>query len=258
MTDTILLTVPSGPRGAGVVALVLGGLGSRLDLPGRPDRRARPCSGTIAPSVTATRRARGGRARRPARAAHRPARGRDRSDAALRRVVDALVDRSRASGGRTASGSSSSSSAVWRDDDRGRPPSPHRPPRGLPPHWRPRGTRSAGGGDDAARPLARAALRRPRRAGRGSRPGRRDRPDQGDRPLRSRARRRALDLCGADDRRRDPAPLPRPLVGRPRATTDEGAVAARLAPRRRSLCPSSGASRRSPSSPMRPMSRRKM
>ena len=33
MTDTILLTVPSGPRGAGVVALVLGGLGSRLDLP---------------------------------------------------------------------------------------------------------------------------------------------------------------------------------------------------------------------------------
>lgn len=33
MTDTILLTVPSGPRGASVVALVLGGLGSRLDLP---------------------------------------------------------------------------------------------------------------------------------------------------------------------------------------------------------------------------------
>ena len=33
MTDRILLTVPSGPRGEGVVALVLGGLGSRLDLP---------------------------------------------------------------------------------------------------------------------------------------------------------------------------------------------------------------------------------
>lgn len=33
MTDRILLTVPSGPRGAGVVALVLGGLGSRFDLP---------------------------------------------------------------------------------------------------------------------------------------------------------------------------------------------------------------------------------
>jgi hypothetical protein len=33
VTDRILLTVPSGPLGAGVVALVLGGLGSRLDLP---------------------------------------------------------------------------------------------------------------------------------------------------------------------------------------------------------------------------------
>ena len=33
MTDTILLTVPSGSRGSGVVSLVLGGLGSRLDLP---------------------------------------------------------------------------------------------------------------------------------------------------------------------------------------------------------------------------------
>jgi len=32
MTETILLTVPAGARGAGVVALVLGGLGSRLDL----------------------------------------------------------------------------------------------------------------------------------------------------------------------------------------------------------------------------------
>ena len=33
MTETIVLTVPAGARGAGVVALVLGGLGSRLDLP---------------------------------------------------------------------------------------------------------------------------------------------------------------------------------------------------------------------------------
>ncbi len=32
-TDRILLTVPSGPRGSGVVSLVLGGLGARLDLP---------------------------------------------------------------------------------------------------------------------------------------------------------------------------------------------------------------------------------
>ena len=47
--------------------------------------------------------------------------------------------------------------------------------------------------------------------------------------------RRALHLCGADDRRRDPASLPRPLVERPRAAADEGAVAARLAPRRRPL-----------------------
>jgi hypothetical protein len=33
MTESIVLTVPAGARGAGVVALVLGGLGSRLDLP---------------------------------------------------------------------------------------------------------------------------------------------------------------------------------------------------------------------------------
>ncbi len=33
MTDTIHLTVPSGPHGAGIMALVLGGLGARLELP---------------------------------------------------------------------------------------------------------------------------------------------------------------------------------------------------------------------------------
>ena len=33
MTDRILLTVPAGSRGSGVVALVLGGLGARLELP---------------------------------------------------------------------------------------------------------------------------------------------------------------------------------------------------------------------------------
>jgi hypothetical protein len=33
VTETIRLTVPSGPRGAGITALVLGGVGARLDLP---------------------------------------------------------------------------------------------------------------------------------------------------------------------------------------------------------------------------------
>jgi hypothetical protein len=33
VTETIRLTVPSGPRGAGIMALVLGGLGARLELP---------------------------------------------------------------------------------------------------------------------------------------------------------------------------------------------------------------------------------
>ena len=53
MTDTILLTVPSGLRGAGVIALVLGGLGSRLDLPvDRIDELALAAA-TLAPSVQA-------------------------------------------------------------------------------------------------------------------------------------------------------------------------------------------------------------
>jgi hypothetical protein len=33
MTDTILLTIPAGARFRGVATLVLGGIGSRLDLP---------------------------------------------------------------------------------------------------------------------------------------------------------------------------------------------------------------------------------
>lgn len=52
MTDTILLTVPSGPRGAGVVALVLGGLGSRLDLPVDRIDEFVLAAGTITPSVS--------------------------------------------------------------------------------------------------------------------------------------------------------------------------------------------------------------
>ena len=58
MTETILLTVPAGPRGAGVVALVLGGLGSRLDFRStgstssrwRPKRLARRWSATASSS----------------------------------------------------------------------------------------------------------------------------------------------------------------------------------------------------------------
>jgi hypothetical protein len=51
MTDTIRLTVPAGQRGAGVVALVLGGLGSRLDFQvDRIDELALAAA-TVAPSV---------------------------------------------------------------------------------------------------------------------------------------------------------------------------------------------------------------
>ena len=52
MTDRISLTVPSGLRGAGVVALVLGGLGSRLELPvDRTDELALAVA-AVSPSVT--------------------------------------------------------------------------------------------------------------------------------------------------------------------------------------------------------------
>lgn len=52
MTDRISLTVPAGLRGAGVVALVLGGLGSRLELPvDRIDELALAVA-TVSPSVT--------------------------------------------------------------------------------------------------------------------------------------------------------------------------------------------------------------
>ena len=55
MTDRILLTVPAGSRGSGVVALVLGGLGARLELPvDRLDELSLAVS-TIAPSVLGDR-----------------------------------------------------------------------------------------------------------------------------------------------------------------------------------------------------------
>ena len=93
MTDTILLTVPSGLRGAGVIALVLGGLGSRLDLPvDRIDELALAAA-TLAPSVQ------GGSLELEAdvlddRLVVRigPLEDGTANDASLRRVVDTLVD----------------------------------------------------------------------------------------------------------------------------------------------------------------------
>ena len=87
-------------------------------------------------------------------------------------------------------------------------------------HERPRG---ADPPPPAARALARAPLRRPRRVARGHRAGRRDRPDQGDRPLRDRARGLARHLRDAERRRRDQAPLPRQGLGDPRAARAAGA-----------------------------------
>ena len=94
MTDTIFLTVPAGLRGAGVVALVLGGLGSRLELPvDRIDELALAAA-TVAPSVT------GGSLELEAdvlddRLVVRlgPLEDGTASDVALRRVIDRLVDR---------------------------------------------------------------------------------------------------------------------------------------------------------------------
>ena len=93
MTDTILLTVPSGLRGAGVIALVLGGLGSRLDLPvDRIDELAL-ASATLAPSVQAEAlelEADVFDDRLVVRIG--PLEDGTAADASLRRVVDALVD----------------------------------------------------------------------------------------------------------------------------------------------------------------------
>ena len=180
-----MLTVPAGLRGAGVIALVLGGLGSRLDLPvDRIDELALAAA-TVAPAVDGD----GSSSRRTSWTTGSWS-GSARSRTAPGRTMRCAASSTRSSTGspgsgrRTASGSSSRSSAVGRDDDRGRPPSPHRPPRGVPHDWRPRRARPARRGADAARPLARAPLRGPRRADRGPRPGRCDRADQGDRPLR--------------------------------------------------------------------------
>lgn len=93
MTDTIHLTVPSGLRGAGVVALVLGGLGARLDLPvDRIDELALAAA-TVAPSVD-------GSALQLDIDVHEdrlvlrmgPLEDGSAGDAATRRIIDALVD----------------------------------------------------------------------------------------------------------------------------------------------------------------------
>jgi hypothetical protein len=94
MTDTIHLTVPAGLRGTGVVALVLGGLGSRLDLPvDRIDELALAAA-TVAPAVDGTT------LRLEAdvladRLVLRigPLEDGAGADPATRRVIDALVDR---------------------------------------------------------------------------------------------------------------------------------------------------------------------
>jgi hypothetical protein len=94
VTDTIFLTVPAGLRGAGVVALVLGGLGARLDLPvDRIDELALAAA-TVAPAADGTT------LRLEAdvlddRLLLRigPLEDGAGSDAATRRVIDTLVDR---------------------------------------------------------------------------------------------------------------------------------------------------------------------
>lgn len=94
MTDTITLTVPSGLRGASVVALVLGGLGSRLNLPVDRIDELTLAAATVAPSHDGA-------------SLHLeldvlddrlvvrmgPLEDGATSDASTRRVVDALVDR---------------------------------------------------------------------------------------------------------------------------------------------------------------------
>jgi hypothetical protein len=93
MTDTIFLTVPAGLRGAGVIALVLGGLGSRLDLPvDRIDELALAAA-TLAPSVQADALQLEADVRDDRLVVRiGPLEDGTTADVALRRVVDALVD----------------------------------------------------------------------------------------------------------------------------------------------------------------------
>jgi hypothetical protein len=94
MTDTIHLTVPAGLRGAGVVALVLGGLGSRLDLPvDRIDELALAAA-TLAPAVDGTTlRLEADVLEDRLVLRMGPLEDGAGADSATRRVIDALVDR---------------------------------------------------------------------------------------------------------------------------------------------------------------------
>ena len=220
MTDTILLTVPSGLRGAGVIALVLGGLGSRLDLPvDRIDelalavgdarrRRCRPTRSSSRPTSSTTGSSCGS-AR--SRTGPRPIRRCAASSIALVDGVDG------ASRGTTTNGSSWSSSAVRLEmivADR-------RAHIDLLEAYRRDGDRAARDRlVEEMMPLVHSLARR--YAGRGEPVD--DLVQVGAIGLIKAIDRFELergvelsDLRGADDRRRDPPPLPRPLVERPRA-----------------------------------------
>ncbi len=94
MTDTISLTVPSGLRGAGVVALVLGGLGARLHLPvDRIDELALAAA-AVAPAVEgASLRLEVDVLADRLVLTMGPLEDGTTADPATRRVVDALADR---------------------------------------------------------------------------------------------------------------------------------------------------------------------
>ena len=94
MTDTITLVVPADSRGEGVVALVLGGLASRLDLPvDRIDELALAAA-TVAPHVCADSLELEADIRADRLVVRiGPLEDDAATDPGVRRIVDALVDR---------------------------------------------------------------------------------------------------------------------------------------------------------------------
>ena len=81
------------------------------------------------------------------------------------------------------------------------------------------------------------------------------RPDQGDRPLRARARLQAGQLRHPDDPRRDPPPLPRPLVDHPRSARPAGGPRPDLPRRHAARRPRTAAAPACARSPRRPACR---